>query len=333
MPMQAKEKKRARKPGIKTRYGIGEWYGRSFVRLAPEDRRQLARVQIMEKARRPDFVCPFRSAPGNQVLCTKRGGVCSLRHYQLEEQTQRVSWPTGEASHLVTTCPHRFKQGGLIFSWIGENLLGCRDPLIVGEVGFLEQESVPSRGDARPADAEDVGRIDNVLAHPARDPLHWTALEIQAVYFSGPSMSRQFRALRKSRSNALPFPVAIRRPDYRSSGPKRLMPQLQIKVPTLRRWGKKMAVVVDHSFFAALGSMDDVHDVSNCDIAWFVVDYDESGGEFALKPAFMRMTTLERAVEGLTGGNPVSLSLFEQRIREKLAEKYPGAEANPNPDQ
>jgi hypothetical protein len=109
------------------------------------------------------------------------------------------------------------------------------------------------------------------------------------------------------------------------------MPQLQIKVPTLRRWGKKMTVLVDHSFFAALGSMDDVHDISNCDIAWFVVDYDESGGEFALEPSFVRMTTLERAVEGLTGGTPVSLSLFEQRIREKLAEKYPGAEANPNP--
>jgi hypothetical protein len=248
----------------------------------------------------------------------------------LEEETKRVSWPAGEASHLVTTCPHRFKQGGFIFNWIGESLLACRDPLIVGEVGFLEQESGPSRSGAKPADAEDVGRIDNVLVHPSRDPLHWTALEIQAVYFSGPSMSREFAVLRKSRKKAPPFPVAIRRPDYRSSGPKRLMPQLQIKVPTLRRWGKKMAVVVDRSFFAALGAMDDVQDISNCDIAWFVVDYDESAGEFALKPGLVRMTTLERAVEGLTGGNPVSLSLFEQRIREKLAGKYRGAEAKPN---
>ena len=94
-----------------------------------------------------------------------------------------------------------------------------------------------------------------------------------------------------------------------------------------------MAVVVDRSFFAALGSMDDVSDVSNCDIAWFVVDYDESGGEFALRRGLVRMTTLERAVEGLTGGNPVSQSLFEQRVREKLPGKYPGVEAKPNPGQ
>jgi len=328
--MQEKEKNRAGQPRIKTRYGIGEWYGRSFVRLSSEERRELARVQALEKRKRPQFACPFRSTPPNQTVCAKPGGVCSLRLYQIDEETERVSVPSGDGSHLVTTCPHRFKQGGLIFSWVAETLLGCPQPLIVGEVGFLEQETVTTRGNAKAADAEDVGRIDNVLVLPARDPLHWSALEIQAVYFSGPSMSKEFSAITKWRRKGLPFPAAIRRPDYRSSGPKRLMPQLQIKVPTLRRWGKKMAVVVDRSFFAALGSMDDVSDVSNCDIAWFVVDYDESSGEFILGPGFVRMTTLERAVEGLTGGKPVSLTLFEQRIREKLAEKYPAAEAKPS---
>jgi len=331
--MQGREKNRAGRPRIKTRYGIGEWYGRSFVRLQPEERRELARVQTLEKRQRPQFACPFRSTPANQILCTKRGGVCSLRLYELDEETARVSAPTREGNQLVTTCPHRFKQERLIFTWIAETLLGCPEPLIVGEVGFLEQEIISTRGNAKATDAEDVGRIDNVLVHPTRDPLHWTALEIQAVYFSGLSMSREFTAIRKSRGKGLLFPVAIRRPDYRSSGPKRLMPQLQIKVPTLRRWGKKMAVVVDRSFFAALGSMDDVTDVSNCDIAWFVVDYDESGGEFALRRGLVRMTTLERAVEGLTGGNPVSQSLFEQRVREKLAGKYPGVEAKPNSGQ
>jgi hypothetical protein len=331
--MRGKEKNRARQPRIKTRYGIGEWYGRSFVRLSPDERRELARVQALEKGKRPQFACPFRSTPANQILCTKPGGVCSLRLYQLNEETERVSAPTGEGGQLVTTCPHRFKQEGLIFTWIAETLLGCLEPLIVGEVGFLEQETISARGNAKATDGEDVGRIDNVLVHPTRDPLHWTALEIQAVYFSGPSMSSEFTAIRKSRAKGLLFPAATRRPDYRSSGPKRLMPQLQIKVPTLRRWGKKMAVVVDRSFFAALGSMDDVGDISNCDIAWFVMDYDENPGAFALKPAFVRMTTLERAVEGLTGGNPVSLSLFEQRVRQKLAEKYPGVGAKPNSGQ
>jgi hypothetical protein len=332
MPTRAKQKKKVPKPRTKVRYGIAEWYGRSFVRLTPDDRQELARVQAVEKGKRPHFTCPFRSTPESRVPCTKAGGVCSLRHYELHEETGRITWPTRKGGNLATICPHRFKQGGLIYGWIGEEVLGCPDPLIVGEVGFLEQET-PAGGDkAGGAYLEDVGRIDNVLVHPSRVPLHWVPLEIQAVYFSGPSMSKEFAALRASHKNAPPFPAAIRRPDYRSSGPKRLMPQLQIKVPTLRRWGKKMAVVVDLGFFLALGSMDDVRDISNCDIAWFVVDYDESGGEFTLKREFVRMTTLERAVEGLTGGNPVTLSLFERRIREKLAGKYPGTEASANLD-
>jgi hypothetical protein len=96
------------------------------------------------------------------------------------------------------------------------------------------------------------------------------------------------------------------------------MPQLQIKVPTLRRWGKKMAVVVDRNFFDALGKMADVKDVPSCDIAWFVVKYEETDRDAILAPDFVRLTTLERAVEGLTGGDPVTLEVFEARIREKL---------------
>ncbi len=96
------------------------------------------------------------------------------------------------------------------------------------------------------------------------------------------------------------------------------MPQLQIKVPSLRRWGKKMAVVIDEGFLAALGKMDEVKHVSNCDIAWFVVRYSENGESAALEPAFVRLTTLERAVEGLTGGYPVSLETFEKRIRTRI---------------
>jgi hypothetical protein len=66
------------------------------------------------------------------------------------------------------------------------------------------------------------------------------------VYFYGASMTAEFKMLRYHEAAGVPF-LAGHRPDYRSSGPKRLMPQLQIKVPSLRRWGKKMAVVVDEA--------------------------------------------------------------------------------------
>jgi hypothetical protein len=102
------------------------------------------------------------------------------------------------------------------------------------------------------------------------------------------------------------------------------MPQLQIKVPTLRRWGKKMAVVVDEQFFKSLGKMEEVSresDISNADIAWLVVGFDEGSDPIRLVRRRCHLTTLERAVEGLTNGEPVRLSLFEDRLKAKLSDR------------
>lgn len=178
----------------------------------------------------------------------------------------------------------------------------------------MPEESVPEESD----EAGSVGRIDSVLVHPDLAYLRWCAVEMQAVYFSGPALSDDFPLFLDPAVTGIPYPGKIRRPDYRSSGPKRLMPQLQIKVPTLRRWGKKMAVVVDESFFASLGRMDSVSDVSNSDIAWFIVGFEEEGNVARLVPRDVRYTTLERAVEGLTAGLPVTLGQFETEIMGRL---------------
>jgi hypothetical protein len=165
---------------------------------------------------------------------------------------------------------------------------------------------------------------------PQGAPMTWAALEIQAVYFSGNAMKGEFEAFNDTTVDWVVFPAGRRRPDYRSSGPKRLMPQLQIKVPTLRRWGKKMAVVVDRAFFDSIGEMDNVPDISNADIAWFVVRFEEVEGENRTRIVRdeVRYTTLERSVEGLTGGKPVPLRTFEGRINDKLVlPKSPGSTA------
>ncbi len=192
-------------------------------------------------------------------------------------------------------------------------MLNTESPEIATEIGFLRS----------PKGRSHVGRIDMVLTNqmmgtPAFD---WCALEIQAVYFSGRSMGEEFRNIMVSQGDPAPYPSHTRRPDYRSSGPKRLMPQLQIKVPTLRRWGKKMAVVVDRHFFDSLGNMEEVDDLSSGDIAWFTVDFKEdvAGKRFELVKHGVHVTTLERATEGLTGGTPVTLTEFENGIRSKLA--------------
>lgn len=282
---------------IKQRFGIGEWYGMPVQFLSNDERRAYA-TSVGERR-----ACPFKSLSGNRA-CTKPGGVCTLQKFSLDEAIGRVD--VSEPNGLVTVCPYRFEEGGKIFSWIGHELLSNNRPQVVGEVGFLEGES------------SEVGRIDNILAVVHDSRLDWCALEIQAVYFSGRSMSSDFMAWSKQRSNSLVFPTGIRRPDFRSSGPKRLMPQLQIKVPTLRRWGKKMAVVIDEPFYRSLSPMQSESDPSNADIGWFVVSYTAIKQRFELTPRFVAYTTLERAVEGLTAGKPVSLETFEQRIRSKL---------------
>ncbi len=165
-----------------------------------------------------------------------------------------------------------------------------------------------------------VGRIDMVLAKVETNNRidDWCTLEMQAVYFSGESMKTEFRMIEKQ-PNKLLFPTAIRRPDFRSSGPKRLMPQLQIKVPSLRRWGKKMAVVVDQPFYQSIAPMKQEANISNADIAWFVVSYDGPGGELRLKEVIL--TTLESSVEGLTAGVPVTKEEFEKELISYLVGK------------
>ena len=157
----------------------------------------------------------------------------------------------------------------------------------------------------------------------------WDALKrrmrpgvVQAVYFSGKNMPLEFNYIEQTQGK-LSMAREKRRPDYRSSGVKRLMPQLLTKVPTLRRWGKKMAVVVDAPFFHSMGKMERVSDVSNADIVWFLVDFVENSnrGRFRLEVVEEFYTTLESATLGLTGGVPVSQGVFEGRIKAKAKAK------------
>jgi hypothetical protein len=140
--------------------------------------------------------------------------------------------------------------------------------VVISEVPFLMGETETQR-----QEADAVGMIDKVLVSISGQSLKWCALEMQAVYFSGKSMENDFKDMRQWEGPGIPFPKVQRRPDFRSSGPKRLMPQLQIKVPTISRWGKKMAVVVDKAFGGSLGEMSEIRDPSNSEIVWFVAAF------------------------------------------------------------
>ncbi len=107
---KARKARTRKEPAPQFRFGIGEWYGRSFVQLTLEERRFYASIQLQE--RKQTQPCPFLSRPDRQVNCWKPGGNCSLRSYERSRTTGLVRInPVG--STFRATCPSRwtYRQG------------------------------------------------------------------------------------------------------------------------------------------------------------------------------------------------------------------------------
>lgn len=287
---------------INSRYGIAEWFGAFYPEMDARIREKYALARFNASIK-----CPFRR---DIQKCNKAGGVCTMVSY-IRNDSGSVSLDKSKPD-LITLCPNRFWQDNIIFKEIGQKLLNTQQPTLIKEVNFLKR--VDSEGNIQ---KEYVGKIDLILTklNKAQRIVDWCALEIQAVYFSGASMSYEFSAI-KNNPDKLIFPVKNRRPDFRSSGPKRLMPQLEIKVPTLRRWGRKMAIVIDKTFYESIAPMKEVNSLSNADIAWFVVNYESNTRKIKLYKIIF--TTLESSVEGLTAGKPISKEKFEQELQDYL---------------
>ena len=250
---------RRKSAGSQASYGIAEWYGELFVSLDADKRREFLKPSSVPE-------CPFLAsvpdlAPRGSSRCSKKGGVCSIRNF-IQTEDGGV-----EFGPITATCPNRFYESRTVIEHVGLLLLGTGEPLVAKEIPFLRRsvlEIGASDIDAIDTGKDDVGKIDLVFLHPDKFPKEWCAVEMQAVYFSGAAMSKDDDNIRGETGNAVPLPGGARRPDFRSSGPKRLMPQLQIKVPSLRRWGKKMVVIVDKPFLAAMATMPSVNHIRSC---------------------------------------------------------------------
>lgn len=276
-----------------SRYGIGEWYGRPLMSLTPAERCAYAAIAMGETA---PPACPFRP-----MACNKRGGVCSIQPYREEEQ--RISGVAGEP---VIVCPTRFEQDMMVTRWFAE-IVGFQpdDVMLAREVPFMRSTTT-----GKPA-----GKIDLVIASQGQG-LRWFGLEIQAVYFSGAGMEAEFAALRQDQHDQPPYPQHNRRPDWRSSSAKRLMPQLQIKGPTLRRWHSKIAVAVDRPFFASLGgpSVQPSQDLDAGDVVWLVPELRDG----QLIRGHWEVLTLESSSERLLAADAITRVDFERVLQQKL---------------
>lgn len=193
--------------------------------------------------------CPFKNTD-----CTKSSkkdplGICSL----------------SDGSKATVTCPIRFTENSKIFLDSATIAFGKdKNVAIVPEVRILKIQDQKGK-------EKKIGKVDYILAELSEDNqvIDFAALEVQGVYFSGKSIRGPFRHFLRTGNLG---PDSERRPDYRSSAQKRLMPQLQLKLPVFRRWGKKFFVVVDELFFNALPPFKTTS-TANSEITWLVYPF------------------------------------------------------------
>ena len=293
------------------RYGIAEWYGRNPANLGKRDRTTFCGSS--QKGSPNRLPCPFQQTLLPGALCSKAGGVCSIRRYS--------EMPSGEVrasdAEVTTVCPNRFLGNADLLRWAGEVLLQTTHPIVVKEVPFLAKLGASDESEGgESTSSRATGRIDWVLVHPDTSTLRWCAFETQAVYFSGKAMESEFESWKHARPGSTPFPNETRRPDYRSSGPKRLAPQLRVKVPELRNWNAKTCVLVDRYFFSQMGNLPSVvgtgaNKLANCEVVWLIADYDSEGD---MTRGEVRYSRLEESIAALNATESIGKDKFEKSL-------------------
>lgn len=258
------------------------------------------------KRHRSHRLCPFNNKVPN---CTKDKardplGVCSIYH----------------ENEPVITCPIRFRQ-----DWI-----------ITGDAAsffFKDGAYWSSLTEVRLNDAygKSAGNIDVVLvAYDDRGRvIDFGALEIQAVYISGNVrepfehfMSDPEHNVFMNWSRESNFP----RPDYLSSSRKRLVPQLLYKGEILHRWGKKIAVALNKSFFVTLPTLNRVPK-NDAEVAWLIYDLElhveegQRAGRYHLTKVDEVFTEFEPALLSITTPSPGRMEDFMRLLQEKFDEQ------------
>lgn len=159
--------------------------------------------------------CPFR---GNE--CTKGNiadplGICSLT----------------EGRTATVVCPVRFLEGGIMFHDAAKIAFGKGVKCVaVPEVRVLEV--------LRDGKRKKIGKVDFLLAHiKDGQAIDFAALEVQAVYISGKTIRPAFD--KYVRTGTL-IDAGKRRPDFRSSAQKRLMPQTRAQSSHFPALGKEV---------------------------------------------------------------------------------------------
>jgi hypothetical protein len=246
-------------------------------------------------------LCPYNNKVPN---CTKDKakdplGVCSIY----------------DDSSIAITCPIRFRQDWLIADdaaafFFSKNITWTS----------LTEVRLPDKY------GRSAGNVDVVLVayNEQGRVIDFGALEVQAVYISGNirnAFEYYIKDPQKRHSMKWEGPY-YPRPDYLSSSRKRLAPQLIYKGGILNKWGKKIAVAVDKSFFATLPELPQTQP-DKADIAWLVYDliFDQSANRYNLTKYQSVFTEFLPALETITIAEAGPVEDFLDHLQEKLDEK------------
>lgn len=100
-------------------------------------------------------------------------------------------------------------------------------------------------------------------------------------------------------------------------------PQLDVKVPVLRNWGKKVVVVIDRFFYDNMNALADAYPRArndqerrdNSDVVWFVVDCDD---DLKMTASAVVFTTLESSRRALNATEPLSKGDFTRNLKQVI---------------
>lgn len=207
--------------------------------------------------------CQYRAGPCTKSSKTDPIGICSV----------------SDGLEAAALCPVRFMEKGHIFRDAARIAFGeLASFAIFPEIRILQ---VPDT--KKPGQLKKIGKVDFVLGKiEAGLVTDFCAVEVQAAYFSGTETRTALKHFIAERGFGTLD--VFRRPDFRSSAQKRLIPQLQLKVPVFRRWGKKFFVVVDSQFFRSLPEFRTTS-APNSELTWLVYSIARTGEAYSMQKA------------------------------------------------
>ena len=227
--------------------------------------------------------CQFKHGDCTKVSKDDPMGICSF----------------SDGRNAAVVCPTRFLEDNRIFSDAGAIAFGATAQIaIFPEVRLLKIEAEEGGREKK------IGKIDFLMGLIVEGRItDFAALEVQAVYISGASMRPNFDEYIANGRGSNSFVPAERRPDFRSSAQKRLVPQLQLKVPVFRRWGKKFFVVVDEQFFSEMPHFPTTSR-SNSELTWLSYPVANTGVDYTLGEPNIIYSNWDDVANALREGKP-----------------------------